>query len=117
MTGPLIGVSFAFISLCNWIAALYMQMFKIISAVKDFLGWHATKKLFEARYRIFSASYFAQGLVFGITGIAFPIYLQKQFNLTMGELGLPCDAGEKSGEFHLLFLDLFEKSHVLAVRQ
>ena len=61
-------------------------MIKSIVVIKDFLGWHSTKKLFEARYRIFSASYFAQGLVFGITGIAFPIYLQRQFNLTMGEL-------------------------------
>ncbi|MHC4307899.1 MAG: MFS transporter [Planctomycetota bacterium] len=61
-------------------------MIKAIVVVKDFFGWHSTKKLFEARYRIFSASYFAQGLVFGIIGIAFPIYLQKQFNLTMSEL-------------------------------
>ncbi|GJQ58950.1 MAG: MFS transporter [Candidatus Scalindua sp. AMX11] len=61
-------------------------MIKSIVAVKDFLGWHSTKKLFEARYRIFSASYFAQGLVFGVIGIAFPVYLQRQFNLTMGEL-------------------------------
>ncbi|MHC4270505.1 MAG: MFS transporter [Planctomycetota bacterium] len=61
-------------------------MIKSIVVVKDFFGWHSTKKLFEARYRIFSASYFAQGLVFGIIGIAFPIYLQKQFNLTMSEL-------------------------------
>jgi MFS family permease len=61
-------------------------MIKLIVAVKDFLGWHSTKKLFEARYRIFSASYFAQGLVFGVIGIAFPVYLQRQFNLTMGEL-------------------------------
>jgi MFS family permease len=63
-----------------------MFMIKAIVVVKDFFGWHSTKKLFEARYRIFSASYFAQGLVFGIIGIAFPIYLQKQFNLTMSEL-------------------------------
>jgi Arabinose efflux permease len=61
-------------------------MIKVLTVLKDFLGWHSTKKLFAARYRIFSASYFAQGLVFGITGIAFPIYLQRQFNLTMGEL-------------------------------
>ncbi|MBC8550595.1 MAG: hypothetical protein H8D23_13195 [Candidatus Brocadiales bacterium] len=61
-------------------------MIKLFTVLKDFLGWHSTKKLFAARYRIFSASYFAQGLVFGITGIAFPIYLQRQFNLTMGEL-------------------------------
>jgi MFS family permease len=65
---------------------LDLIVIKLIVAVKDFLGWHSTKKLFEARYRIFSASYFAQGLVFGITGITFPIYLQRQFNLTMGEL-------------------------------
>lgn len=55
-------------------------MIKLITVVNHFLGWHSTKKLLEARYRIFSASYFAQGLVFGITGIAFPIYLQRQFN-------------------------------------
>ncbi len=64
----------------------YPRFFKFLEVVDTITSMRSTKKLFEPKYRIFSMTYFAQGVVFGITGLAFPIYLQRQFNLTMSEL-------------------------------